>query len=96
MQGGAPHGGWQRAEGFPQPCRCLAGWCQQQGVAFALISEQFPDAGGFARSGAAGEQQPPVLMQPLLQLHQQALLLLVLPPAPEFSALRALLNQHHG
>ncbi len=35
-------------------------------------------------------------MQPLLQLHQQALLLLVLPPAPEFSALRALLNQHHG
>ena len=33
-------------------------------------------------------------MQPLLEILQQALLLLVLPPAPEFGALRALLNQH--
>ena len=94
MQGGALHRSWQRAEGFPQPSCSLAGGCQQQGLAFKLIGEQLPNAGGFARSGAAREQQPPVLMQPLLEILQQALLLLVLPPAPEFGALRALLNQH--
>ena len=94
MQGGALHRSWQRAEGFPQPCRGLAGRCQQQGLAFKLIGEQLPHAGGFARSGTACEQQAPVLMQPLLEILQQTLLLLVLPPAPKFGALRALLNQH--
>ena len=92
MQGGALHRSWQRAEGFPQPSCSLAGGCQQQGLAFKLIGEQLPNAGGFACSGAAREQQPPVLMQPLLEILQQALLLLVLSPAPELGALCALLN----
>ena len=63
-------------------------------MAFAFIGEQLPNAGGFPRSSTAGEQQPLVLMQPLLEIHQQVLLLLVLPPAPKFGALLALLNQH--
>ena len=96
MQGGALHPSWKWAEGFSQPCCRFASGRQQQCLALCCIGEKLPHAGGFAGASSANKKKTLVLVKPLLQLLEQALLLQVLPPAPEFSALVFPLDQHQG